>query len=136
MSRAPEGQYTDEHLDLVHRQISLWETNGEVAEGLADWLPDGVLEAPRGIRVEAADLPASIGEWHRSFRDLRIELVTLFVSSDSEWLAIEWTWTATRRRDGATGVTPDAIIVRLRNNKIASWREYFDTANSVEFDAP
>lgn len=136
MGSKPDGVYGEEHLDLVRRQISLWETNGEVADGLADWLPDGVLEAPRGIRVEAADLPASIAEWHGSFRDLRIELVSLFVSSDSGWLAIEWTWTATRKRDGATGVTPDAIVVRLRNDKIASWREYFDTANSVEFDAP
>ncbi len=134
MNHEPDGLYTAQQLELVMRQKLLWESNGGWAGGLDDWSPDGVLEAPRGIYVKASDIPAAIDTWHRSFRDLHIELVSLFVSADLRWMAIEWTWDATRRADGARGVTPDAIVVKLRHGKIAHWREYFDTAKSVEFD--
>lgn len=134
MSDSPMGNYTQAQLDLVRRQISLWETNGRMGEGFDDWLPEGVLEAPRGIRALAPDLPAVIDAWHRSFSDLHIEVVSLFGSRDAGWLAIEWTWQATRRSDGVTGVTPDAIIVQVHDHRIAHWREYFDTVDSVEFE--
>ena len=34
----------------------------------------------------------------------------------------------------ARSITPDSIIVELRDNKIVQWREYFDTFGSVEFE--
>jgi ketosteroid isomerase-like protein len=132
-THAPIGVYTIEQLDLVRRQISLWETNSDEAGALADWLPEGVLTAPRGVREESGSLPEVIRGWHQQFSDLHVELVSLFGSADGGWLAIEWTWAVTRKSDGASGTTPDAIIVQLRDGKILSWREYFDTFGSVEF---
>ena len=129
----PIGVYTVGQLDLVRRQISLWETNSDEAGAVADWLPEGVLTAPRGVREQSGSLPAVVNEWHQHFGDLRVELVSLFGSADGQWLAIEWTWSVTRKSDGASGTTPDAIIVQLQDGKILSWREYFDTFGSVEF---
>lgn len=129
----PIGVYTDHQLDLVRRQIAFWETNSNAAGGLEDWLPEGVLTAPRGVRESTDALPAVVETWHQLFRDLHIEILSLFGSADGQWLAIEWTWLVTRRSDGATGVTTDAIIVQLHEDKIFSWREYFDTFGSVEF---
>jgi limonene-1,2-epoxide hydrolase len=37
-----------------------------------------------------------------------------------------------RIRDGAKAHSPDCIIVDLENNKIKSWREYFDLGGSIE----
>lgn len=129
----PIGVYTLEQLALVRRQISFWETNNDKDGALADWLPEGVLTAPRGVREESGSLPAVVNGWHQMFGDLHVELVSLFGSADGTWLAIEWNWFVTRKSDGATGTTLDAIIVQLQNGKIVSWREYFDTFGSVEF---
>ncbi len=129
----PRGSYSDDQLELVLRQISLWETNRDDVGAFNDWLPDGVLVAPRGVRVAVPDIASAIAGWHELFMDLRIEVSSLFASIDGCWLAIEWTWNMTRRSDGAQDSTPDSIIVELREGKIVEWREYFDTFGSVEF---
>jgi ketosteroid isomerase-like protein len=130
----PRGNHSEDHLQLVRRQIAVWETNCEDASGFDDWWPDGVLTAPRGVRVFAPDIATVINGWHQLFANLSIELTSLFASVDGTWLALEWTWNVTRSVDGATSSTPDAIVVELREGKIASWREYFDTFGSVEFE--
>ena len=133
MSR-PRGRYSQHHLDLVTRQIELWVTNSDTG-ATADWLSEGLLTAPRGVRVATADLLSVIEGWHRLFTDLHIDLQSLVVTDDEAWMAIEWTWRVTRRSDGATSVTDDAIIVELRDGKVLAWREYFDTFGSVEFES-
>ncbi len=130
----PRGSYSDHHLALVVRQIELWVTNRDTG-ATADWLSEGVLTAPRGVRVGTADLLSVIDGWHRLFTDLHIDLRSLVVTDDGAWMAIEWTWRVTRRSDGATSVTDDAIIVELRDGKVLAWREYFDTFGSVEFES-
>ena len=130
----PKGTYTERQLSLVRRQIELWEQNRDEVGALDDWATDGVLTAPRGVRVGAAAIPGVIDGWHTLFRDLRGDLTSLFATTDGQWVAIEWTWHVTRRSDGATSSTPDAIIVEMRNDKIVEWREYFDSFGSVEFE--
>lgn len=129
----PDGNHTDAQLALVRRQISLWETNSDDVQATADWLADGVLTAPRGVRVPTAEILGVIEGWHRDFMNLHVDLRSLVASADGTWLAIEWTWDVTRKSDGARSLTPDAIIVQLRDGKILQWREYFDTFGSVEF---
>jgi ketosteroid isomerase-like protein len=128
----PNGRYKDEHLALVTRQMDLWITNRDTG-ATADWLPEGELTAPRGTRVKTADLLSVIDGWHKSFSDLQIDLRSLVVSEDGAWMTLEWIWTVTRRADGEVSVTEDAIVVELRDGKVLSWREYFDTFGSVEF---
>jgi ketosteroid isomerase-like protein len=117
-------------LDLVDRQARAWEhEDWELAAG--DWLPDGELVSPAG-RVAARDLERELTEFHARYTDLRITVLNVFSTSDSAKVAIEWDWEVTRRRDGTRGITHDAIILDLADGKIASWREYFDLAGSVE----
>ena len=130
----PRGSFTPEQLALVRRQISMWENNRDGVGAAADWCTDGELTAPRGVRVAAGDIAGVIRGWHELLTDLHVELTALFASPDGNWLAVEWSWHCTRRRDGARSVTPDAIVVELRDGRIASWREYFDTFGSVEFE--
>lgn len=130
----PRGSFTAEQLALVRRQISMWENNRDDVGAGDDWCDDGELTAPRGVRVLAGDIAEAIRGWHEALTDLYVELTALFASPDGNWLAIEWSWHATRRRDLERSITPDAIIVELRDGKIASWREYFDTFGSVEFE--
>ncbi len=130
----PRGNFTAEHLALVRRQISMWENNVDSVGAAADWCTDGELTAPRGVRIIAGDIAEAIRGWHEILTDLHVELTALFGSPDGKWLAIEWSWHCSRRRDMARSTTPDSIIVELRDGKIASWREYFDTFGSIEFE--
>lgn len=130
------GSYTPGQLALVRRQMRAW-TDGDVEGAVPDWAEEGVLTAPRGVRVRTADLPGVIRQWAEMFGDLEIGLRSLFASEDGRWLAIEWTWTVTRRSDGARGAAVDAIIAELdEDGLIVGWREYFDTFGSVEFGFP
>ena len=128
------GTHSDEQLALVERQIAIWTAGVDSVGALGDWTADGVLTAPRGVRLHASEVMGVIEGWHREFCDLRIELTSLVSSADGAWLAIEWTWNVTRRSDGKSSAMFDAIIVELADGLIVQWREYFDTFDYVEFD--
>jgi hypothetical protein len=101
--------------ELVDRQVQAWEKH-DFGIAADDWLPSGQL----------------ISRYFKQFRDLRITVKNVFISTDGAKAAIEWDWDVTRRRDGARAVTHDAIIVDLVGGRIASWREYFDFGNSID----
>ena len=120
-------------LALIDRQRTLWITNRDEVGALDDWAEDGVLTAPRGVRLTRGELLGVIDGWHQSFTDLDIVLTSWFASPDGDRLALEWEWNVTRRSDGVRSSTLDAIVVDLRDGRITRWAEYFDTFGSVEF---
>jgi uncharacterized protein (TIGR02246 family) len=115
---------------IVERQARSWERN-DFELGAADWAPDGVLEAP-GVTVPFSRLRGAMEHFHEHYVDLQVDVKNVFVSRDGNRIGIEWDWAVSRRSDGARSVTNDAIIVDLEDDKIASWREYFDPATGVE----
>lgn len=121
---------------MLQRQMTLWVSNRDEVGALADWAPDGILTAPRGVLVARDELLGVIDGWHQLFTGLRVDLTSWFASSDGRRLALEWEWHVTRRNDGATSTTLDAIVVDLRDGRIVRWAEYFDTFGSVEFENP
>jgi ketosteroid isomerase-like protein len=116
--------------ELVDRQVQAWEKH-DFGIAASDWLPSGELISP-GNHVPADRMPTAMAGYFKHFSDLRVTVRNVFVSTDGAKAAIEWDWDVTRRRDGARGVTHDAIIVDLVGGKIASWREYFDFGNSID----
>jgi ketosteroid isomerase-like protein len=115
---------------MVERQAWAWERN-DFDLAAADWLPDGVLEAPGG-QWPVAELPRVIAEFHADFEDLEVDIRNIFMSPNGTQVAIEWDWAVSRKSDGERSVTHDAIIVTLVDGRISSWREYFDRLDSVE----
>ena len=116
--------------ELVDRQIQAWEKD-DFGIAAPDWLPSGELISPGG-HVPAEEMQTAMAGYFKQFRDLRVTVKNVFISSDGAKAAIEWDWDVTRRRDGVRAVTRDAIIVDLVGGKIASWREYFDFGNSID----
>ncbi len=133
MSLAPDANVdcSQAFLDLLTRQEKAWVT-GDFSEAKADWHPDGVLTAP-GNRIPFEGLEQTIHDFCRDYGDLVVTVPTVFASADGRKVALEWIWEVTRLSDGARSRTEDAILVDLdADGKILSWREYFDTAGSVE----
>jgi len=125
-----EGDAPEKVREVVLRQMRAWEA-GDFDLAAGDWHPDGVLVSPGGT-WRVGELRAEMAKLHAHYRDLRVNVKNLFTSPDGTKLALEWDWTLTRRKDGARGTTPDAIIADLDGGKIVSWREYFDLSGSVE----
>jgi len=116
--------------EIVDRQVQAWEKH-DFGIAAPDWLPSGELISPGG-HVPAEEMQTAMAGYFEQFRDLRITVKNVFISTDGTKAAIEWDWDVTRRRDGARAVTHDAIIVDLVGGRIASWREYFDFGNSID----
>jgi ketosteroid isomerase-like protein len=115
---------------LVERQARAWEKQ-DFTLAASDWLPTAVLMSPEG-NTPATQMPASMKDYFKDFADLQVTIKNLFASPDGKKVAIEWDWAVTRKKDGKRGTSHDAIIVDLVGGKIASWREYYDPASSVE----
>ena len=115
---------------LVERQARAWEKQ-DFTLAASDWLPTAVLMSPEG-NTPAPQMAASMKDYFKDFSDLHVTIKNVFASPDGRKVAIEWDWAITRKKDGKRGISHDAIIVDLRDGKIASWREYYDPADSGE----
>lgn len=121
-------------LAMIERQARAWIT-GDFAPAAPDWHPQGELLAP-GARVPLAQMAETIRAFHEDCRDLSITVTTAFAAPGGALVGLEWSWEVTRRSDGARSTTPDGIVVGMEGGLIRSWREYFDTAGTVEARRP
>ena len=115
---------------LVERQARAWEKQ-DFNLAASDWLPNAVLASPEG-NTPAGQMASAMKDYFKDFTDLKVTIKNVFTSADGKKLAIEWDWAITRKRDGKRGISHDAILVDLKDGKIASWREYYDPAASGE----
>ena len=115
---------------LVERQARAWEKE-DFTLAASDWLPTAVLISPEG-NTPAGEMPTAMTDYFKEFSDLHVKIKNVFASPNGKKVAIEWDWAVTRKKDGKRGTSHDAIIVDLAGGKIASWREYYDPASSVE----
>jgi ketosteroid isomerase-like protein len=127
---AAQAASQDSARQLVERQARAWEKQ-DFTLAAADWLPTAVLSSPEG-NTPAPEMAVSMRDYFKDFTDLHVTLKNLIVSPDGNKLALEWDWAITRKRDGKRGISHDAIMVDLKDGKIASWREYYDPAASGE----
>jgi ketosteroid isomerase-like protein len=120
--------------ELVERHARAFEANDwDAVRDL--WHPDAELVSPSG-RWPATAIPAIMVDLERTYRDVEITVTNAFGSADGRRIALEWTYASTRRSDGERSAVPDAIIIDLEDDRIRSWREYFDLSSSVESGQP
>jgi uncharacterized protein (TIGR02246 family) len=113
--------------DLVDRQAKAWESK-DIETALFDYAPDGVLISPGG-RWQGHDAIRDAARlFFKGVRDVQVHVTRVLWDDLGGQGAAEWTWTETRI-DGSRHTAEDAIIFELKDGKILTWREYFDTAN-------
>jgi hypothetical protein len=117
-SAVPGIAQQDSARALVERQARAWEKQ-DFTIAASDWLPTAVLTSPEG-NTAAHDMPASMRDYFKDFTNLHVTIKNVFASPDGKKVAIEWDWAITRKRDGNRGISHDAIMVDLKDGKIAS----------------
>src|SRR5262245_3004311 len=110
---------------LVERQAHAWE-RADLAAIVADFAPDGVLISPGGHWQGYDALRQAAQAFFAAATDGQVVVTRVLLDGDEG--AAEWIWSETSRTDGRRRTIEDAIIFSLRDDKIISWREYFDTA--------
>ena len=63
------------------------------------------------------DRQSAILDYFKNFTDLKVRVNEMFLSEDGTRLAIQWDWTATRKRDRKRATANDAILVHLVGGK-------------------
>lgn len=118
---------SEEARALVERQAHAWE-RADRAAIVADFAPDGTLISPRGRWRGHDALRRAAESVFAAVTDVQVTVTRVLL--EGEQGAAEWTWSETSRVDGRRHTVEDAIIFDLRDDKLVSWREYFDTAPS------
>ena len=119
---------------LVHAQASAWVAGD--AEAIAGAFSDPCEFIVPGMRLTHPHQIRQAVEDHRArYRDVRVEVERIISQGDSA--AVEWTWTDTDEKTGATARVQDAIVLRVAEGKLIYWREYLDgTAEHADAPAP
>ena len=108
---------------MVHAQASAWVAGD--ADAIAGAFSDPCEFIVPGMRLTHPHEIRKAAEDHRSrYRDVRVEVEWIISQGDSA--AVEWTWTDTDKKTGATARVQDAIVLRIARGKLIYWREYLD----------
>jgi uncharacterized protein (TIGR02246 family) len=113
---------------LVERQARAWERE-DVSAIVAEFAPDGVLSSPGGRFEGHEALRRAATAFFAVATSVRITITSVLLTGDEG--ALEWTWSEARRSDGQRRTVDDGIFFTLRDDRLVSWREYFDPSGSV-----
>ena len=108
---------------LVHAQAAAWVAGD--ADAVAGAFADPCEFIAPGMRLTHPHEIRRAAEDHRArYKDVRVEVGRIISEGDSA--AVEWTWTDTDNKTGATARVQDAIVLRVAGGKLIYWREYLD----------
>src|SRR5579872_2336048 len=110
---------------LIERQARAWERE-DAAGIVADFASDGVLLSPGGRFEGHEALHRAATACFAVATSIQITITSVLLTGDEG--ALEWTWSEARRSDGHRRTVNDGIFFTLRDDRLVSWREYFDTS--------
>lgn len=108
--------------ELVYKHAKAWET-GDL-ELLNSILHENILFAYPGRRLDKQETILDFIDYNKSFRDTKIYVNKIIVNG--EYLAVEWQFASTNIKTGNRTAVSDAIIGKIKDDKIIVWKEYLD----------
>lgn len=108
--------------EVVRNHAKAWETYDE--ELFLSTITDDIVFAYPGRRLNKEELIEDYKFFHQSFSDTKIYIHEILI--DGNTVAVEWQFATTRNETGKREVVSDAIIGKIKDGKIAVWKEYLD----------
>jgi len=108
--------------ELILKHARAWETgNYELLDSV---LHQDVIFAYPGRRLNKTETLQDLIDYNKSFKDTKIYINKVIVDGDN--LAVEWQFASTNIKTGNRTAVSDAIIGKIKDNKIIVWKEYLD----------
>ncbi|MBI5391146.1 nuclear transport factor 2 family protein [Candidatus Woesearchaeota archaeon] len=117
-----EQEHEQAVIRLVEGHARAWET-GDL-DLLLSIVHDNITFAYPGRRLNHAELIDDFIGFAANFRDTKVYISKIVLDEDQ--VAIEWQFATTRISNGKRQAVSDAIIARIQDGKIISWKEYLD----------
>ena len=108
--------------EIVYKHARAWET-GDV-ELLDSILNEDVIFAYPGRRLNKKDTIIDFIEYNKSFTKTKIYINKIIVDGDD--IAVEWQFASTNLKTGNRTAVSDAIVGKIKDDKIIVWKEYLD----------
>lgn len=106
---------------LVRKHATAWETGS--MDLLLETVHDDIIFAYPGRRLNKEELIEDFEGFADAFTDTKIYISNIVARGDM--VGVEWQF-ATTNNDGVRTAVSDAIIGKVRDGKIISWKEYLD----------
>ena len=107
---------------IIYNHARAWETGDyELLESI---LHEDLIFAYPGRRMNKQETLMDFVEYNKSFNDTKIYVSKIIVDGDD--LAIEWQFASTNIKTGNRTAVSDAIIGKMKDEKIIVWKEYLD----------
>ena len=108
---------------MVERQAKAWEEQDVMA--IANDFAEDAIFIAAGFRFEGKQrIQQAARDYFNQFHDTSVEIKRIIIDDDEG--AVEWDWRDRNRKSGQEGFAEDAIIFKLKNEKIVYWREYIE----------
>lgn len=108
--------------NLIYKHAKAWET-GNLGV-LNSILHDDIIFAYPGRRMNKQETLSDFIDYNKTFKDTRIYINKIIV--DGNDLAVEWQFASTSIKTGNRTAVSDAIIGKIKDDKIIVWKEYLD----------
>ena len=108
--------------ELVHKHAKAWETGN--LELLDSVLHKDVVFAYPGRRLNKQETLADLVDYNKSFKDTKIYISKIIANGED--LGVEWQFASTSIKTGNRTAVSDAIIGKVKDEKIIVWKEYLD----------
>ena len=108
--------------NLVQDHAKAWET-GDL-KLLDTILHEDLVFAYPGRRLNKSEAIADFIDYNKSFKETKIYINKIIVNGDD--FAVEWQFASTNIKAGNRTAVSDAIIGKIKDDKILVWKEYLD----------
>jgi uncharacterized protein (TIGR02246 family) len=130
---ASQNRSQQDICSLIEQAKAAWTARD--ADTLAQlFSQDGELIVPGQRWQGQAKIREEIAKFAQQYTDVSITIQQILI--DGNRAAVEWHYEDTEKSTGQRSHVDDAIVLEVKDGRISSWREYFDTDTPLRQKPP
>ena len=108
--------------NLIYQHAKAWEIGDYIL--FDSILHEDLVFAYPGRRLNKTETLKDFLDYNSSFKETKIYINKIIVNGDD--FAVEWQFASTNKKTGNRTAVSDAIIGKVKDEKIIVWKEYLD----------